>query len=69
MATLQADRTFWGEAQAKILKRVSSTIDQNLNGFPHIGRSENRRMGNDAGWLLDRWVLDRGALARRERHW
>lgn len=37
MATLQADRTFWGEAQAKILKRVSSTIDQNLNGFPHIG--------------------------------
>ncbi len=37
MATPEADRTFWRQAQTHILQRVSSTIDQNLSGFPHIG--------------------------------
>ncbi|WP_291821437.1 glycoside hydrolase family 88 protein [Bosea sp. (in: a-proteobacteria)] len=58
MVTFQADRTFWRQAQVNILQRVSSTIDQNLSGFPHIGDPETGEWVTtpDGFWTGGFWI-------------
>lgn len=66
MATLEADRSLWREAQANILQRISSTIDQNLTGFPHIGDPKTGEWVTtpDGFWTGGFWIGELWLAAR-----
>jgi len=58
MAAIEADRSFWREAQTNILQRISSTMVQNLAGFPHIGDAKTGEWVTtpDGFWTGGFWI-------------